>query len=464
MGQELRPRITRPRLARKYLLLIVGIFLLMHIFMFRNLLVQAPAMASGNASIVREELVPFFNYHTQYIPKNNSKLTGSNEFRVVYAYWTSWTRQNAILPYMLVIVNTLSATILFYAFYRIARNYEFVDHLPRAAFLSFIAALVIHLLLLYSKIAHFYTLILGFSMYALAMTYVFEQFFFLKRLRWRNVGIAGLLVLLNPAIHYHVIFYLTLGIALLIQAVFLLVMNTEDKLRILLKNISTGVIVGLLSLIPYLAYLKLALPSATDAFAQAPVDYWSIYYSSVPLTYLFSLDGLGHVDLYRHGNYLAPSPRIFILLIFAVIPISFLLKYHQQYGEHRKMFLTSLLAFILAAVWMSIGYSTPGIFTFHKFLGDVSAFFAEQTGAVAHMLVTITGMFINVLRYPHRFELLFYYVGGVMLAISFIRLYGFMREKNLKTRTCIAIICALVILPFAISTDYGRFRWVPGAV
>lgn len=149
---------AHPRLTYVFIGLL---FLLIHIFIFRDVIAAIPSVFKGDASIVREELVPFFDFKTQFWGEGTSALTSSEEVRVSYSFWTAWVRQNNILPFAIVILNALSAFILFYAFHRIGR-YIYKKSLFGIVS-AFLAALLIHTVLLYAKMAHFYVLIIGFS-------------------------------------------------------------------------------------------------------------------------------------------------------------------------------------------------------------------------------------------------------------------------------------------------------------
>lgn len=439
--------------TRTALVVVFGLLLVVHLFIFRTILIHSSAIVHNNASIVREELVPFFNYHSQYIPTESSKLTGSNEFRVTYSFWSSWTRYNPILPFMLVIVNTISAFVLFYAIFRIVRRFA-KDQQAKAIFVSFLAALFVHFVLLYSKIAHFYSLILGFALFALAMSLVIEQFFFEEKLNWKNIVAAGLLVLINPAVHYHVIFYLALAMLLVLQALASLGSGWRAIWKILKRNILYCILVGLLSAVPYLLYIKFTTPTTTDVFNQIPVNYWMIYYSSVPLQYLFSLDSLGHVDLFRYGNYLAPQPRLMTLAAMIVATSIFISKRWATLSSKKRTPFLVILAMVVISLWMSIGYSNDSVFSFHQFLGGIDSLLVNSTSTLATEGIKLIGIFINVLRFPHRFEFIVFYGSGLLLALGLMWLIDYIREHGLKRAAILVITTVITLVPFLASAAY----------
>ncbi len=453
MAQKLRVIARALERQRWAFLLIIGLLLVIHVFVFRGVLADAPEITKGNASLVREELVPFFDFSSQYIPAASSELTGSDEFRVTYAFWTSWVRYNPILPYMIVLLNTLSAFILFYAFYRIVRR--FAENRPRRAmYVALLSALLIHFVLLYSKIAHFYTLIFGFSMFALSVTLLLEQLFFNTTISKKNIIATSALVLLNPAIHYHVIFYLIMVVAFAVKGVLWLGQRRKKVGLAAKKSVLYLVAIGFCSLIPYLLYIKLTTPATDSVFTQIPVNYWMIFYSSVPIEFLFSLDSLGHVDLFRYGNYLAPEARLMTMVVFLVIGSIFFHKRWRRLENTPRVFILALFSMLLIAMWMSIGYSSEAIYSFHQFLGDIGLFLAQHTNAFADAASQMLGIFINVLRFPHRFEFIVFYAVGVLGAIGFLWLFTYIREQGYRKFIAIGATVLIALLPFVSSSAY----------
>lgn len=293
---------------------IFAALLLLHVFIFRDVVAAIPAILQNNASIVREELVPFFNFGSQFWGDGASTLTSSEEVRVTYSFWTAWVRHNQILPFALVLLNAVSAFLLFYAFHRVGKHFYRKSLFGVIA--ALFAALLIHMILLYAKVAHFYVLIIGFSMFALSLSLVLEQLFFKQRLEKKNIAIVSLLTLLNPAIHYHVIFYVVALLILVIHLLFTLIMNRSFFWKYFRRSAVYFLTILLLSLVPYVIYILASTSSSlSDVSTQIPVNYWMIYYASLALPSIFSLDTAGHLDLIRHGNYLVTVPRFGTMLV-----------------------------------------------------------------------------------------------------------------------------------------------------
>ncbi|MGH7196870.1 MAG: hypothetical protein ACREGJ_03865 [Candidatus Saccharimonadales bacterium] len=428
-------------------------FLLLHIVIFRDVIAAIPAILSGDAVVVREELVPFFSFTSQFFSEGTSALTSSDEVRVAYSFWTAWVRHVAILPFALVLLNAFSLFLLFYAFHRIGRY--FTRDSLFGVLAAALSALLIFTILLYAKIAHFYVLIIGFSMFALAVTLMCEQLFFKKNIEKRNVLAVSLLVLFNPAIHYHVIFYLTFVLVLVAYMVFTLFMNRSYFWFYLKKNLIYFLVVTAVSFIPYSLLIFFATQTDLSSVStQIPVNYWMIFYASLSTPFIFSLDTAGHLDLIRYGDYLAPIPRIGTLVATFLVGSVFLFKQWADLHMVKKVLLVTLFFLLIVAMWMSLGYTPNSPFSFHSFLGNLALFFAEQGSALSNILSQLIALFINILRFPHRFQFIYFYVAGVLLTIVLVWLRDALSRKMGKRIMATAMVVLLAIFPIVGSGDY----------
>jgi hypothetical protein len=436
----------------KYLALVFCIFLLLHTIIFRNVITAIPSILEHKSVIAREELVPFFNFKSQFFGDNSSDLTGSEEIRTSYSFWTAWVRFNPVLPFALVIMNAVSAYVLFYAFYRIVRHFA-KDQMKVAVITSLIAATVIHLIMLYSKITHFYTLIFGFSMFALSLSLVIEQLFFYEALDWRNIAATSLLVLLNPAIHYHVIFYLIFAILVLLNLV-MVPREKEDFVQCLRRDGVYLIAVTVCSLLPYAIFISAIDSSAISSVSSnIPVDHLMIAESSVPLQALLTLGIFSQVDMFNHGYYLVRSPRTSFMIIVLVVCSVFLLSSWAKIEDRKRQLFLVLFVASLIAIWMSLGYSPAFPYSFHEVLGIVVLHLASRPGMFTQDVVKLVSAFINILRFPHRFEFIYFYAIGVLLAISLVCIRQAL-DKDRRHRAIFILIALLPLMPFVINADY----------
>lgn len=431
--------------------IIFVLLLAVHAFIFRDVLAAIPDIFAGNASIVREELVPFFNFGTQFWGDNASALTSSEEVRVSYSFWTAWVRYETVLPFALVILNAISAFILFYAFHRIGRH--FYRKSLFGVFAALLAAFLIHMILLYAKVAHFYVLIIGFSMFALSISLFIEQLFFGKKLSKGNVATVTILMLLNPAIHYHVIFYIVAFIIVVAHLIVTFVMNRKYFWKYMRRNFLYFGLVVLLSLVPYVLYIAAVTPPSNDVGTQIPVNYWMMYYASLSLPFIFSLDTAGHIDLIKYGNYFAPLPRFGTMIVTFLVASIFLYKRWRTLQPVYRVCLLTLFMLMLFAMWMTIGYSENSPYSFHMVFGNIALFFASIGGAVGETLANVMQLFINILRFPHRFQFIYFYAAGVLLTIALVWLYGALRNK-MKPALAAGLVALIAVFPLLGSGDY----------
>lgn len=434
--------------------LIFVLCLVLHLIMFRDVVAAIPDVLRGNAAIVREELVPFFNFGSQFWSEGTSELTSSDEVRTAYSFWTAWVRYDQVLPFALILMNALSLFLLFYAFHRIGRYFS-QDRPFFGVAAAFLAAFVIYGILLYAKIAHFYVLIIGFSLFALAASLMIEQIFFKKELQWRNALAVLLLVLFNPAIHYHVIFYLLFIVIVSVHLLFNFTLNRGFFGYYLKKNILYFAVVTFGSLIPYaLLIFATTHSSLSSVSTDIPVNYWMIFYTSLPLQFIFSFDTAGHLDLLRYGNYLAPLPRFGSMVVTGLIGSLFLFWQWGKVSILKKVLLLTLFISMLVAMWMSIGYSPNTAFSFHAMLSGIALWLADQGGAVAETVGKGITIFINILRFPHRFQFIYFYLGGLLFMVVLMWLKAVLDGKIAKKWLTATLVVLIALFPIVASADY----------
>lgn len=431
-------------------MVVLALLLIFHVVVFRDVIAAIPSIMRGEASIVREELVPFFNFGTQFWGEETSALTSSEEVRVSYSFWTAWMRYDKVLPFALVLLNTLAAFLLFYAFHRIGK-YIYKRSLFGVC-AALLATLLVHTILLYSKAAHFYVLVIGFGMFALSLSLLIEQIFFKLRLTKKNVLAVSALTLFNPAVHYHVIFYVVALLIIGIHVTFTLIMNRRFFWKYFRRGAWYFTLLVLLSLVPYAIYIFLTSSPGADVATQIPVNYWMIYYASLSLPYIFSLDTAGHLDLIRYGNYLAPIPRFGSMIVMFLIGSLFMFRRWETMHIVIKILIITLFIIMLFAMWMTVGYSENSPYSFHDALGNIAMFFAGM-GGIGSMIASFLGTFINVLRFPHRFQFIYFYVAGLLFMVALVWLREVLMRKwrMMPASACVVLIA---MFPLYASNDY----------
>lgn len=427
--------------------------LLLHAFIFRNVISKIPETFSGASVVSREELVPFYRFDSQFFTESTSSLTSSDEIRVAYSFWTAWVRYYKVLPFALVVMNAVTAFMIFYAFYRILRHFTRGQNM--AIYVALLAALPIHLVLLYAKITHFYELLFGFGMFSLSLSLVIEQIFFSDKLSWKNMAAVIGLTLLNPAIHYHVIFYLVLFLLVAIHLLLLPFVQHEGVKKRLKKDLMYFVIVTLLSLVPYMVYISIiASSSLSSVSTQIPDSYWMLYYTSTPLRFMFTYDIAAQTDMYQYGNYLVPTPRTPMIVLSLFVCSIFLFRQWKRIASKQRNAIAACFIVLLISMWMALGYSEANGFSFHILLSHVMEYLSAQGGFVTTELAKAVAVFINILRFPHRFLFIYFYLAGVLLSIALLWAGESLRMRKLNKYLVAFAIAGLALVPVFASSDH----------
>jgi len=429
---------------------LVLIFLtLLHVVIFWQVLLSAPAVFSGQEVVVRDELVPFFDWQSQFWDQltiaGESSLTKTEEVRVGYSFWMSWVRYAPILPLSLFLVSIASAFILYLStYYLTSPLVRMSDRI--VAFVALWASLPIHIVLLYSKVTHFYTLVIGFSIFALALSLLIRWYFFSSEPnKLKQPLIIALLVLFNPAIHYHVLFYLVL----LFLVIYHLGLGTMLK-RPFWKSVA---VIFVVSLVPYVFLILYILSlSQLDVANSIPVNYLSIFFASSPILQILSLDIAAQTDMFFYGDYLVKEPRTIKIIWFMAASIGayFGFMLTKQY----KKFMYFLMTLALVSLWMSIGYLY--VFSFHSLLAGVNSILLSSNNVIAEFMQQITTTVIQILRFPHRFLFMFYYALAAMAAVSAVLHLDYFRSQVKKTKfyILITILPFISLAPLLFSPDY----------
>jgi hypothetical protein len=453
--------------AIKRIAVVVGIcYFLFSFFMFRNVIAAIPLILRGEAVINGDELVPFFNPDSQLIDQAAGKfnqLTNGYEFRVRYAILTTWMRYYKILPFAipLVIPGIAFAAYLVTAWFisKILPQYN-----PKIIYqLTSAPVMIMFLILDYSKIAHFYTLILGFSMFVIAIELVTFGIVFPQKNPYTPILSACILTLFNPAVHYLVLFalYMALTVAILllldiigafksgawriIYRPLLWIIGTKtfikDWRRILVevrfwRCVGAFIILAVFTLAPYYILVKVFFLRGVGNLSETvPADYYFIQDASIPLPHLLTLDMAGIMDKQLTGDYLAKEPRwpnlVYTIIMF--LPL-FIKRVRQEIFNTKPLqaFLTVAYTTTFFSIWATLGYSDPPWFpTFHRVFEFISQFASSTHTFIGDLVVQLLGTIIQVLRFPHRFEFLLFMMACVLIPMGVVWLYQTWVERGI---------------------------------
>lgn len=426
---------------------------------FRDVVASIPSVLAGQSVIVGDELVPFFNPTSQLFDQAKgdfSELTNGYEFRVRYAFLTTWLRHYQVLPFAIVLVIPGLFTIA----YRVTAKFiidVFRTLSPVAVALAtaFPVALI-YLIVTYAKITHFYTLGLGLVLMTISVLYLLRALLFTE-VHWvRHVLIACLATLLNPAVHYLVLFSVFFGLAGVVLALgelarwirrggpasvaalpkrTLALLRSGEPLRRLRgvahrwgkttlgRGLGAAVLFALTTLIPYALFVQfVALRGVENLSETVPGDYYFIRDASVSWLHVLSWDLAGIMDKVFYGDYLAKVPRypnlVYSLLFFAPLLVPWIRRALVVSRPHRQLF-GVIYVVSLFSIWATIGYAEPQWFpSFHRSLAAVTRTLYSTGTPLGSLALDLSSAVVQVLRFPHRFQLILFTLAPLTLSLS----------------------------------------------
>ncbi len=428
-------------------------------FIFRDVLAAIPSVLRGDDVIAGDELVPFFNWNSQLLEQaagQFNELVNGYEFRVRYAFLTTWLRYYPVLPFAILIVIP---TLFLVVYLTVARFMDrvFTSLSSQSIYLAtFFPVSLIYLIMVYAKITHFYTLVLGLVLMTISALWMLDALLFAGR-RWkRSMVIASVATLFNPAIHYLILFSLFFAITvvtLLIGEIgmwirtggptrirelpdrVLRLVRESGRFRRLrawssrVSGTTTGrvvvsaVIFALITLIPYALFVKyVALAGVSNLTDTVPGDFYFIQDASVSWLHELSWDLAGITDKILFGDYLAKVPRypnaLYTILLFVPLAVPAVRRRLFRSRPHRQL-LGVLYVAIGFALWATIGYGEPLWFpTFHRTLAAVAITANDSHSAIGNLIVTAAGTVVQILRFPHRFQLILFMLAPLVMSLT----------------------------------------------
>lgn len=408
------------------------LYLCVHLFIFRNVLVALPDLLAGRSVLNTSELVPFFDTSSQFIEQISgsfSKLTHTFEFRVRYSVLTTWMRHHLILPFAIVLAPLFGSFFVCLALSHFLRG--LLPSLPprRVLYATALATLLIHLILLPAKITHFYTLILGFDIFVISLA-LFLQGILVETTRPVRVLLAASIVaLVNPAVHFLVLYPFTVLFFCAGTGIILLIIGrktsnggavSSSTPRRTMSPLARRMLLALLftllfTILPYALFVKFYVLNDISGLSDiVPDSIASIRASSLSLRHQITFDMTSVTENYLRGGYIPPNPRYAKLFYFlvALVPLFAGVTYVAQERRRLFSFVILLVLLMLFSMWCSIGYADIILFpTFHTMLADLYNKLYTSPEHWAQAATRIIADVIHVLRYPDRF--LFIYLATV---------------------------------------------------
>lgn len=319
-----------PARAHVRIALAVGVvYQLAGLFIFRDVLFGLVDIMNGTTVVNGDELVPFFNPQSQFLDQAKgdfSELTNGFEFRVRYSFLTTWVRHYRVLPFaILFMLPAIAWAAYLTTAWFINKVFVRLSTVSVYAGTAFPTGLI-YLIMIYAKITHFYTLVMGLCLMTISALVMLDALLFEERTWRRRMLLSCVVALLNPAVHYLVLFSLFMsltvftllvgecsrwiregGFARLVRRrlgatrAVAKAANTSAGERIRrMSSTTTGRCVTamglllLIALVPYGLFVKfVALRGVPNLAETVPGDYYFIKDASVSLVHVLSWDLAG---------------------------------------------------------------------------------------------------------------------------------------------------------------------------
>ncbi len=456
---------NRPTHTQRIALIVGVIYFLLSFFTFRHMIANIPLVLNGTAVINGDELVPFFNPNSQLIDQAAGKfnqLTNGYEFRVRYSILTTWLRYYKVLPFALVLVVP-GVTYLSYLFVALLLVRILPQYKPEAIYqITAAPVLMIFIIMAYAKITHFYTLILGFSLCLVSITLMTYGLIFPQKNPYKPILAACVITLFNPAVHYLILFALYMAFAVLTLVVMDGISWFKDGswrnvyrprtwwrgFKILKKDwrmlfvevrfwrcVGAFAMLGLGTLLPYALFVKFyALRGVPNLSETVPGDFYFIQDASISLGHVLAFDMAGIMDKEFTGDYLAKVPRysnlVYSFLLF--VPLFFKRVREEVFNtDELKAFKNVMYVVTIFTMWATLGYSGPSwLPTFHRTMAFISNIANGMQSGIGDLVVKLMGTIVQVLRFPHRFELVTLMVATILISIALIWLHDTFMKKG----------------------------------
>lgn len=442
---EAQPRTPRKRRWTGYAV-VFTLYCIVFFVMFRNIIFAIPDILSGKAILNSDELVPFFDVHTQFLDQlkgNFNDLTNGYEFRVRYAIFTVWMRYYLLLPFTIVLsplVGAFANFVTLNVFLRKILPTQSEANIMRAASLS---VLLFYFILLYAKVIHFYTLIAGFTLFSIALLLLIFGLFYEERHPYIRIAAAHLLIVINPAIHYIVIYIFTFAIIVgtaLYTGVPVLNEETKPKakdtrIQTLKRCIMASILLLVCTIVPYALFIQLFVLKGIGTVADTiPSYFFLIKTSSIALLSQISLDTGAVIDGFMFGRYTIPYARIANSFYVGIALLVVTPTYLRSIMKKEKNAVNILFFFLLLSIWCAMGYAYTYLPSFHTTLGIIVNNLYANHDMLSNIIVKLASTMVQILRFPHRFQFITFAILIIMVAMGLIRMQRDLIEKKVTGR------------------------------
>lgn len=409
-------------LSKRIDFLFLLIILFSNFIIFHNILLNCLDVVEGEKIIAREELIPFFDFTDDYLSNifsNYDDTTSGIEIRAEYFFITSWVRYYKFLPFMLLILNSVSWFLIYYSLIILTKNSVW-DKLS-----SFVAASLIYIFLIVSKITSFYSLIFGFALFCFSLS-LFMYCLQNKKFNLKYILLISFLVLINPGIHFHVLFIFASS-TLFVLITFI---NHKNHWQ---KSASFFLVIIFSSTFLYVLWIYPTLIPPYPSI-NIPVTESFLKHSSLSEIDSFSLNGLAPFFNYFYdvSTYRYSGSHQYIFIIIPIIALLALL------SKSNKFLLPISFLFVISFL-LATNFFDIYIIIF-SILNTVSL----HLGFFGEILLSA----FKVIRLPHRFQFLMWYSLAILASVS-------LSNISKKSKFIFFAVIVILLIPFLFSEYFN---------
>lgn len=424
-GQQEGPLSLRTH--RKAFVLAFLFFACVYLFIFREVLWSIPAIFRGDVVLNTSELVPIFDWHSQFLDqltRDFSDLTNSFEFRVRYSVLTTWIRYYKILPFAIILAPLLFS---YLAFLAVTVFLSKVDPSAKPRPLiraSAFSVLLINLILLQAKITNFYTLVLGFNLFAVSLIFLIRGVFLPDEKHSRSLLVASALTIINPAVHYLVLYAVSIIFVCLAAIIIHRHNDYADNRNIAMRIMKAIFFAICIAFLPYAAFVKFfVLHGVTNLADVVPDSFKTIQGNSPSLFHQLSLETGSVTGNYLSGSYLPTAPRLAkaFYLLLAILPLSMLFGINHKSTNSNKKILSVMGVMLTISLWCGLGYSMQSIVpTFHGMIAAIFNGTYVIHSTISDLIALAISTVFQILRYPDRFQFISFTMIMILLPLGIV--------------------------------------------
>lgn len=165
------------------------------------------------------------------------------------------------------------------------------------------------------------------------------------------------------------------------------------------------------TLIPYALMVKLIfLRGVPNLSETVPADYYFIKDASIPFEHVLAFDLAGIMDKELTGDYLAKEPRVqnFVYSVLLFVPLLYKPARRKVFSSpYLQRFGAVMYTNTIFSMWATLGYTgAEGVPTFHRTIAFISNLANGTQTGIGDLVVTLMSTITQVLRFPHRFQLI----------------------------------------------------------